>query len=114
MKATRAGQQLLAAEQRFHADPEIQRILATLREKGEVFRQAQEAGTLMQEQIRALREAQAQYREHPLAQELELARMRMEILLRDVNAAMANILDLDVGRIVGPARGAEPGSEHGT
>jgi len=103
LKATPAGERLVEVEQRFRADPEIQQILGTLRERDEAFRQAQEAGNLTQEQIRALREVQARYREHPLVHEIELARMPFEILLRDVNGAMANILDLDVGRIVGPA-----------
>ncbi len=104
LKATPAGQRLIAAEQRFRADPEFQQILGTLREREEAFRQAQETGTPTQEQIRALREVQARYREHPLVHEVELARLPFEILLRDVNGAMANILELDVGRIVGPAR----------
>ena len=103
LKATPAGERLVEAEQRFRAEPEIQGILGTLREREEAFRQAQEDGTLTQEQIRALREVQAQYRAHPLAQELEFARTGIGVVLRDVNGAMANILDLDVGRIVGPA-----------
>lgn len=114
LKATPAGQRLVEVEQRFRADPEIRQILGMLRERGEALRQARQAGTPTQEQIRALREAQARYREHPLVREAELARMPFEILLRDVNGAMANILELDVGRIVGPARGAEPGSGLGT
>lgn len=114
LKATPAGQRLKAAEQRFRADPEIQQILGALRERDEAYRQAQEAGTLTQEQIRALREVQARYGEHPLVHEVEIARMPFEILLRDVNGAMANILELDIGRIVGPASGAEPGSGHGS
>jgi len=103
LKATPAGERLVEAEQRFRAEPEIQGILGTLREREEAFRQAQEDGTLTQEQIRALRGVQAQYRAHPLAQELEFARTGIGVVLRDVNGAMANILDLDVGRIVGPA-----------
>ena len=113
LKTTPAGQRLIAAEQRFRADPEIQQILGMLQERDEAFRQAQEAGALTQDHIRPLREVQARYRAHPLVHEVELARLPFEILLRDVNGAMANILELDVGRIVGPASGAEPRSGHG-
>ncbi len=113
LKAAPAGERLVQAEQRFRADPEIQRILGTLRERTTAYRQAQEVGTPTQEQIRALREVQAQYRAHPLVYEVELARMPFETLLRDANDTMAKILELDVGRIVGPARGAEPGSRRG-
>ncbi len=114
LKATPAGERLIAAEQRFRADPEIQQIHGMLREREEALRQAQEAGTPTQTQIRALREVQARHREHQLVREVELARMPFEILLRDVNGAMANVLDLDVGRIVGPAGGAVPGSGRGS
>ncbi len=112
LKVTPAGERLLEAERRCRAEPEIQEILGRLRGREETFRQAQAAGTLTREMIRALREVQAQYRAHPFTQELELARTGIEALLREVNGVMANILDLDVGRIVGPARGVESGSGH--
>lgn len=105
LRATPAGRRLQVAELRFRADPDIPKILHKLQEHGQAFRRAQETGTLTQEQIRPLREAQAQYREHPAAQELELARTGMAALLREVNAVMGNILGLDIGRIVGPAGG---------
>ncbi len=113
LKAAPAGQRLVLAEQRHRSDPEIQRILEILRERTASYRQAQARGTPPQEQVRALREAQAEYRAHPLVHEVERARVPFEVLLRDVNGAMADILGLDVGRIVGPVSGTEPGSRHG-
>ena len=105
LKATPSVQRFIMAQRRFQTDPGIRQILEALRVHGEAFRKAQEIGTLTQEQIRALRHAQAQYREHPATQELELARTGMVTLLKEVNAAMGNILGLDIGRIVGPAGG---------
>lgn len=106
LKATPVVQHLIAAEQRFRTDPEVQRILGELQRKVDTFQRAQEAGTLRAEQIRAVREAQARFQQHPLVQEFFGAREAAGLFLQETNRVISEILGLDFGQTVGSAGGA--------
>jgi len=105
LKATPAGQVLAKAVGRAQGDPEVQRLRERLRRAVDAFQQAQRAGTTDEEQIQAIREAQAAYQRHPAVGELFGAQMQMTSLLRSANFVISDLLALDFGQTVRSAGG---------
>lgn len=106
LKATPSIQRFVVAQRRFQTDPGVQRLLADVQRKAETFQRAQQDGTLREEQIREVREAQARFYEHPVAQEFLKARDGAGAFLQETNRVISEILGLDFGQMVGPAGGA--------
>lgn len=106
LKATPSVQRFVVAQHRFQTDPGVQRILADVQRKAETFQRAQQDGTLREEHIQEVREAQAQFYDHPLAQEFLQARDGAGTFLQETNRVISEILGLDFGQTVGPAGGA--------
>lgn len=106
LKATLVVQRFVAAEQCFRTDAEVQRILEDLQSKMQAFREAQQGGTLREEQVREVREAQARFYDHPAAQEFLQARDAVGTFLQETNRVISETLGLDFGQTVGPAGGA--------
>ncbi len=106
LQATPSVQRFVAAQRRFQTDPGIQRLLAEAKRKAQSFQRAQQDGTLREEQIQAVREAQARFYEHPLAQEFLQARDAAGTFLQETNRVISAILGLDFGQTAGPAGGA--------
>jgi cell fate (sporulation/competence/biofilm development) regulator YlbF (YheA/YmcA/DUF963 family) len=105
LKATPAGQALLKAVQRAQGDSEVQRLHEKLQRAVDAFQRAQQAGTVSEEQIQAIREAQAEYQRHPTVGELFGAQMKMTSLLRSANFVISDLLALDFGQTVRSAGG---------
>jgi cell fate (sporulation/competence/biofilm development) regulator YlbF (YheA/YmcA/DUF963 family) len=105
LKATPAGQALLRALERTQGDPEVQRLHENLQRAVDAFQRAQQAGTVSEEQIQAIREAQAEYQRHPTVGELFGAQMKMTSLLRSANFVISDLLALDFGQTVRSAGG---------
>lgn len=106
LKATPAVQRFAAVRRRFGVDPEVQRIMGELQQNVDAFQRAQEAGTLREEQIREVREAQARFQGHPLVQEFFQARDAAGTFLQETNRVISETLGLDFGQTAGPAGGA--------
>lgn len=106
LKATPAVKRFAGAQHRFQTDPEVQRILADLQRKAEAFQRAQQDGTVQQEQIQQVRDAQARFYDHPLAQEFLQARDAAGTFLQETNRMISEILGFDFGQTAGPAGGA--------
>lgn len=106
LKVTPSVQRFMVAQHRFQADREVQRLLADVQRKAETFQRAQQDGTLREEQIREVREAQARFYDHPLAQEFLQARDAAGAFLQEANRVISEILGMDFGQTVGPAGGA--------
>ncbi len=106
LKATPSIQRFVVAQRRFQTDPGVQRLLADVQRKAETFQRAQQDGTLREEQIREVREAQARFYDHPVAQEFLQARDGAGAFLQETNRVISEILGLDFGQTVGPAGGA--------
>jgi cell fate (sporulation/competence/biofilm development) regulator YlbF (YheA/YmcA/DUF963 family) len=106
LKATPSVQRFVEAQRRFQADREIQRLLAEVQRKAETFQRAQQDGALREEQIQQVREAQARFYDHPVAQEFLQARDAAGAFLQETNRVISEILGLAFGQTVGPAGGA--------
>lgn len=106
LKATPSVQHFVAAQHRFQTDSEVRQIMADLRRKADAFQKAQQDGTLREEQIRDVREAQARFQGHPLVQEFFQARDAVGLFLQETNRVISEILGLDFGQTAGPAGGA--------
>ncbi len=106
LKATPSVQRFVVAQRRFQTDPGVQRLLADVQRKAETFQRAQQSGTLREEQIQQVREAQARFYDHPVAQEFLQARDPAGTFLQETNRVISEILGLDFGQTVGPAGGA--------
>ncbi len=106
LKATPSVQRFVVAQHRFQADPGIQRLLADVQRKAQTFQRAQQDGTLREEQIQQIREAQARFYDHPLALEYLQARDGAGVFLQETNRVISEILGLDFGQTAGPAGGA--------
>lgn len=106
LKATPSVQHFVAAQHRFQTDSEVRQIMADLQRKADAFQKAQEDGTLREEQIRDVREAQARFQRHPLVQEFVQARDAAGLFLQETNRVISEILGLDFGQTAGPAGGA--------
>lgn len=104
LKATPAYCRFASADRRFRADLEAQQIVQELQEMTAEFHQAKRAGTLGQEQVQEVLEAQARLRDHPLIRDFMQARDEVELLLQDTNRAISEVLGFDFGRAAGPAR----------
>lgn len=106
LKATPAVERFAAAQARFRTDPEVQEILQGLQSQVDDFQRAQQDGTLQEEQIRQVREAQARFQAHPLVREFLEAREAVGLFLQETNRVISGILGLDFGQTAGPAGGA--------
>lgn len=106
IKRTPCVHRFMVAQRRFQTDPGVQRLLADVQRKAETFQRAQQDGTLREEQIQEVREAQARFYDHPMAQEFLQARDAAGTFLQETNRVISGILGLDFGQIVGPAGGA--------
>ncbi len=106
LKATPSVQHFVAAQHRFQTDPGIQRLLAEVQRKAQTFQRAQQDGTLREEQIQEVREAQLRFSDHPVAQEFLQARDAAGTFLQEANRVISEILGFDFGQTVGPAGGA--------
>lgn len=106
LKATPAIQRFAALQARFQTDPEVQGILEGLQRKVDAFERGQQDGTLREEQVRAVREAQARFQGHPLVQEFFQTRDAAGLLLQETNRVISETLGLDFGQTAGPAGGA--------
>jgi len=106
LKAAPPVQRFVEAQHRFQADPGIQRLLADVQREAQTFQRAQQDGTLQEEQIQQVRDAQARFYDHPLAQEFLQARDPAGTFLQETNRVISEILGLDFGQTVGPAGGA--------
>ncbi len=106
LKAAPSVRRFMVAQRRFQTDPGVQRLLADAQRKAQTFQRARQDGTLQEEQIQEVREAQARFSDHPLAQEFLLARDAAATFLQQTNRVISEILGLDFGQTVGPAGGA--------
>jgi cell fate (sporulation/competence/biofilm development) regulator YlbF (YheA/YmcA/DUF963 family) len=106
LKATPSIQRFVVAQDRFQTDSGIQRLLADVQRKAQTFQRAQQDGTVQEEQIQQVREAQARFYDHPLAQEFLQARDAVGTFLQETNRVISEILGFDFGQTVGPAGGA--------
>jgi cell fate (sporulation/competence/biofilm development) regulator YlbF (YheA/YmcA/DUF963 family) len=106
LKATPSVQCFVVAQHRFQTDSGMQRLLADVQRKAQTFQRAQQDGTLREEQIQHVREAQARFYDHPLAQEFLQARDAVGTILQETNRFISEILGFDFGQTVGPAGGA--------
>jgi len=105
LKAIPSIQRFVAAQHRFQADPEVQRLLADVQHKAETFQRGQQSGTLREEQIQQVRDAQARFYDHPLAQEFLQARDAAATFLQETNGVISEILGVDFGGRAGRVRG---------
>ena len=106
LKEAPSVQRFMLAQRQFQTDPGVQRLLVDVQRKAETFQRAQQDGTLRPEQIQEVREAQARFYNHPLAQEFLQARDGAGTFLQETNRVISEILGLDFGQTVGPAGGA--------
>jgi len=106
LKATPSIQRFVVAQRRFQTDPGVQRLLADVQREAQTFQRAQQDGTLQEEQIQQVRDAQARFYDHPLAQEFLQARDPAGTFLQETNRVISEILGFDFGQTVGPAGGA--------
>lgn len=106
LKATPSIQRFVVAQRRFQTDPGVQRLLADVQREAQTFQRAQQDGTLQEEQIQQVRDAQARFYDHPVAQEFLQARDAAGTFLQETNRVISEILGLDFGQTVGPAGGA--------
>jgi len=106
LKATPSVQHFVAAQHRFQTDSEVRQIMADLQRKADAFQKAQQDGTLREEQIQEVREAQLRFSDHPVAQEFLQARDAAGTFLQETNRVISEILGFDFGQTVGPAGGA--------
>lgn len=106
LKATPAYRRFASADSRFRADLEAQRIVQELQKMTAEFHRTKRTGTLRPEQVQEVLEAQARFREHPLISELAQVRDEVELLLKDTNRVISEVLGFDFGRAVGPASGS--------
>lgn len=106
LKATPSIQRFVVAQRRFQTDPGVQRLLADVQREAQTFQRAQQDGTLQEEQIQQVRDAQARFYDHPVAQEFLQARDAAGTFLQETNRVVSEILGLDFGQTVGPAGGA--------
>lgn len=105
LKTTLVVQRFVTAEQRFRTNPEVQRILEDLQSKMQAFQRAQQDGTLREEQVRDVREAQVRFYDHPMVREFFEAREAVGLFLQETNRVISEILGLDFGQTVGAAGG---------
>jgi cell fate (sporulation/competence/biofilm development) regulator YlbF (YheA/YmcA/DUF963 family) len=106
LKATPSVERFVVAQRRFQTDPGVQRLLADVQREAQTFQRAQQDGTLQEEQIQQVRDAQARFSDHPVAQEFLQARDPAGTFLQETNRVISEILGLDFGQTVGPAGGA--------
>jgi cell fate (sporulation/competence/biofilm development) regulator YlbF (YheA/YmcA/DUF963 family) len=106
LKATPSVQHFVAAQHRFQTDAEVRQIMADLQRKTDAFQEAQQDGTLREEQIQDVRAAQARFQRHPLVREFVQARDAAGVFLQETNHVISEILGLDFGQTAGPAGGA--------
>jgi cell fate (sporulation/competence/biofilm development) regulator YlbF (YheA/YmcA/DUF963 family) len=106
LKVTPSVQRFMVAQRQFQADREVQRLMAVVQRKAETFHRAQQDGTLREEQIQEVRDAQARFYDHPVAQEFLQARDAAGTFLQETNRVISEILGFDFGQTVGPAGGA--------
>jgi cell fate (sporulation/competence/biofilm development) regulator YlbF (YheA/YmcA/DUF963 family) len=106
LKNSEVVQHFTAVEQRFRTDPNVQRMLKTLRQEAEKFQHAERTGNLSEEQLQEFRDMQARFQSHPLLRNLQEAREAAGFLLKETNSIISQILGIDFGRTAGPAGGA--------
>ncbi len=106
LKEAPSVQRFVVAQRRFQTDPGVQQLLADVQRKAQTFQRAQQDETLREEQIQEVRQAQARFYDHPVAQEFLQARDAAGTFLQETNRVMSEILGLDLGQTVGPAGGA--------
>ncbi len=95
---------LEVAARRLREDPEVRHLQEMLDRADEACRQGGGDESLRERQMDALREAQLAYQGHPAVGEWFRADLEVRLLLRAVNAAISDILGLDVGQAVRSAR----------
>lgn len=96
----------LAAEQRFHADPEIGSLRERLNAAYRAYEQAERAGRATVEHIQDVRRRQHALQTHPAVVEYVRAREAGGLFLQRVNGEISSLLGVDFGATVGPAGGA--------
>jgi len=106
LKATPAIERFATAQARFQTDPKVQQTLQVLQRNADAFQRAQQDGTLREEQIREVREAQARFRRLPPVHEFSQARDVAGLFLQETNRVISETLGLDLGQTAGPAGGA--------
>ncbi len=106
LKNTPVVRQYKAAEGQFRVDPEVQKLLKTLRRKAEVFQRRQEQGTLRHEHIQELRQIQEQFQAHDVVQNFQGAQQAVGLLFQETNNIISKILGVNFGQTAGPAGGA--------
>jgi len=105
LRATPAIERFRAAEERFQTDTELARMQAGLRWSQERLQQAKLEIRHDPRLFREVRDAQAQFQKHPVVVEFVAARAAAQDLLRRTNAAMTEVLGVDVGASAGRAGG---------
>lgn len=106
LKSTPLVRHYQAAEQKFRADPGVQKLLAELRKKVEAFQRGREEGTASQEDIQELRDMQKQFQAHPSVQDFQEALQAVGLLFQETNEIISKVLGVDFGQTAGPAGGA--------
>jgi cell fate (sporulation/competence/biofilm development) regulator YlbF (YheA/YmcA/DUF963 family) len=94
-----------AAEERFRADAELQRLQSGLRWSHEQLRKAEREGRHDARLFQEVRDGQARLQRHPLVVEFVAARQEARDFLRETNDVMTEVLGVDIGGSVGRSGG---------
>ncbi len=104
LKTGGAVRHLEVAARRLREDPEVRQLREALDRADAASRHGPRDETAHEQQNDAVREAQLAYQGHPAVRDWFRGELEVRLLLRSVNAAISDILGLDVGQTVRSAR----------
>jgi cell fate (sporulation/competence/biofilm development) regulator YlbF (YheA/YmcA/DUF963 family) len=93
------------ARRAFQNDAGITRIREQVKSAVAAYFEAQKDGSVNQEVIENVRNAQNRLREHPLVQDFARKRQGVHSAFQTVNQAVGEVLGIDIAQIVAPASG---------
>ncbi len=99
LKSTPTVKRFHEAARRFETDEEVLSLKKRLRQ----FEDTRRNRGISSSQLRDLRDAQAQLRNHPVVREFLASRDEVSELLQRTNVAISEILGIDFGQTAGPA-----------
>jgi cell fate (sporulation/competence/biofilm development) regulator YlbF (YheA/YmcA/DUF963 family) len=100
-----AFQRFEVARRNFQNDAGVVHIRNQVKAAVATYIEAERNGALTQDLIQDVRSAQSRLREHAIVQEFSKRRQDIHDVFKNVNQAIAEILGIDIARMVAPATG---------